>query len=133
MKFELTKSQALVLTGPQGSGKTTLARDIAGRCGTFAEISVDDLIGHFGLGRALAAEPDTLIVEKMPRALLGKIKAFLGKDTIQCNQKYKAPRQVKRPNFILCINESDLPHWIASDPCFRVVRMGETTHPILAD
>jgi ABC-type phosphonate transport system ATPase subunit len=59
MEYELKHGQALVITGPHGCGKTTLARKIAARHGTFAEIEAHELSTRFGLGRALAEEPNT--------------------------------------------------------------------------
>lgn len=109
--YTLTKGQALILVGPEGSGKTTLARQIAARNGTFAEICADDLIGGFGLGNALADEPDTLIVEEVPAHKLSdaNLKKMLTEPMIKCNQKYKPVRMVQTPHFIFCVNDGDMP------------------------
>ena len=126
MEYELKHGQALVITGPHGCGKTTLARKIAARHGTFAEIEAHELSTRFGLGRALAEEPNTLIVEGFPdnEETLAEVKAALTGNTILCNLKYQEPRIVKSPNFIFCSSDENALHLDAKDRRSFVVRLG---------
>jgi hypothetical protein len=125
-EYQLTKGQALVIAGPQGSGKTTLARQIAAKNGTYAQICANDLIGGFGLGNALADEPDTLIVDEVPAHKLADatLKKMLTDGMIECNQKYKPLRTVKTPHLIFCINEEQLLAFSKQFRSFRVERVG---------
>lgn len=124
-KLNLKHGQALVICGPQGSGKTTLARKIAARHGTYAQIDALQLTGHFGLGDALSGETKTLIVDGIPesRKALKEIRAALTNETITIHQRYQNPKIVKSPNFIFCSGaENPLP-WDAQDRRFVVIRL----------
>jgi energy-coupling factor transporter ATP-binding protein EcfA2 len=78
MKHEAKKGQVLVLTGKQGCGKTTFAREIAKAAGSFEEIHGGQLDSPFYLGNALAKEPCTLIKALSTRT------SRLGGDTQDC-------------------------------------------------
>jgi len=64
--YELQKGVALVLVGPEGSGKTRLAFEIAQRYGKVRSISGFGLNNPVGLRRALRAHPDVLIIDQVP-------------------------------------------------------------------
>ena len=58
MEAKIEKGRALVLVGPQGCGKTRLARELAAAEGPYREIDIDDLESRFsgsGLMRQLGA------------------------------------------------------------------------------
>ena len=127
MEYPLKKGQALILVGPQGSGKTTLARQIAARNGTYAEIDAWGMEHHFGLWRALLNQPDTLIVDGMPgnNVAIDRINTMLTSDMIRCDRQHAEPTMAKTPNLIFCTGAIDPWHEIASDTRFRIVQMGE--------
>jgi hypothetical protein len=127
VEYQLTKGQALVIAAPHGSGAITLARQIASRNGTYAEIDAWDLVSPFGLGKPLATEPDTLIVHDISAHDLAsaKIRTMIANPMIVCNQKFQKPREVKTPNFIFCTCPIDPAHEILSDPRFRIMEIGE--------
>lgn len=129
MEYELKHGQAMVITGPQGCGKSTLARKIAAQHGTFAEIDAHELGTRFGLGYALDSEPDTLVVEGFPSTeeTLAEIKAALTSSTVICHRKYKEPKAVKTPNFIFCSGDENALHLDAQDRRFFVVRLGDNS------
>lgn len=125
---KLTKGQALVIAAPHGYGATTLARQIAARNGTYAEIDAGDLVNPFGLGKSLANEPNTLIIHDLISVhdlASAKIRKMIANPLIVCNQKRHKPREVKTPNFIFCTCPIDPAHEILSDPRFRIMEIGE--------
>ena len=60
--MKLTKGVALVLTGKEGCGKSSVARRIAAENGSYIEAGMHKLKG-FGLGKVLNQLPNTVIVE----------------------------------------------------------------------
>lgn len=103
MEYELKRGQALVITGPQGSGKTTLARKIAGKVGAFIEVDAAQIENHFGLSDALAGKPAVLIIDGFPtQHVLENIKSMITSDTARVNRKYQVPETIQTPYFIFC-------------------------------
>lgn len=126
MQYALTKGMALVITGPQGCGKTRLAQEIAGNHGTFEVVDAHELDSDFDIGDVLAKQPDTVIVEGAPSSRgVQKLKAMIASTDVICNRKAKEPVRVNTPNFILCTGSPDSLPETAQSRRFRVVRLGE--------
>ena len=110
MEFELKKGQALVIQGPQGSGKTVLARKIAERYGSFIEIDAYQLKTRRDLNDLLEKGVSTVICDEIPEEI--KVQSFL-KLLIKSKPswwKHGKPKLVNVPNFIFCTgNPSPLP------------------------
>lgn len=105
---EIQRGVALVLLGPQGSGKSLLARKLAQANGTFAEIAADHLSDEFS--RALAAEPRTLIVDcapKAPRDLAAFTRLVLY-PTMSVERKGQRTVEIRTPDLIFCVEELGL-------------------------
>ena len=62
----LTRERALVLVGPQGCDKSTVALRIAEKRGGYCVIEEHQLDSPFALGTALKSKPETLIIEGAP-------------------------------------------------------------------
>jgi predicted P-loop ATPase len=102
---QLQPGQALVLCGPQGSGKTRTAMKIASKRGKYAQISSLLLTDPEALLDYLNSEPKTLIIENegLIKPTIKVIEALITKDSITVRGRYGSPpRQVPVPQFIVC-------------------------------
>lgn len=125
MEYELKHGQALVITGPQGCGKSTLARKIAEEHGSFIEVDASQLETHQGLNDLLASEPATLIVDGWPDNddTQDWLNTLIASDAVEVDRLYSAPKMVKVPTFIFCTNTAAALPLSATGRRFRVVRM----------
>jgi hypothetical protein len=109
----IQRGRALVLVGPQGSGKTKKAHELAAQTGRYIEMSVNEISSPFQLGNALASEPATVIVEldrPLDERLTTTLKGLITNTHTVCHRKMREPISVRTPNFIFCTgNRNFLP------------------------
>ena len=104
MDIELKRGKILVISGPQGSGKTILARKIAENYGAFRELDAVSLNDTRELDHAIASGVATIIFDEAPCAkeIVARLKDIVTNPTVTVNRKYQEPVSVATPNFIIC-------------------------------
>lgn len=120
-RITLERGCALVLRGPQGCGKSLLARQIAMRHGRYTALNPNDLTSAFT--DWLASEPDAVIVDEAdmlcPRGVAA-VKLLVTNGQAVLARKGHRPAMVRSPLVILC--SQGMADWINSaGPRFRVV------------
>lgn len=121
------KGVAIVLTGPQGCGKSILARDIARKLGTFIEADSSILRSSAAIKRELITAPKALILEGSPidKAGWDRLAELLACDEVTVRAPYTTTRRaIKVPQVIVCDQGTDLTQ-IAGHNQFRIVDMSK--------
>jgi energy-coupling factor transporter ATP-binding protein EcfA2 len=108
MHYKLKPNQALVITGPQGCGKSRLARKIAEAYEAYSETSADDLTIKV-LKTILLSSARTIVCEGIPVKpdILAQIKMLLSNRTIAVEVKPGEVKTVKVPHLIFCSGHVD--------------------------
>lgn len=116
--------KATIIVGPQCSGKTTKARQMARARGAFDEADFESIESPFGLTAVLSRDAKTLIIDE-PRQTLGawsKLKAL-------CTaSEWMLPRKGHNPEFIsardVIVTTNELPHGMEfMGRHFQVIRL----------
>lgn len=112
-QHQLERGKALVIVGPQGSGKSVLARSIARQYGKFQEVELG-VNFDFQLRDALNGRVKTLIIDGEPsRDELVQIKAMVTSPTTRINVPFsKTVRTVPTPLLVFCSGSTD---WLGAD------------------
>lgn len=125
MNIKLEKGRALVLVGPQGCGKSLIAREIAKQHGSYKEVDADVLENSFELGEALSSEPRTVVVDGIPTsvATMRLLKSLITSNEVVCERRGLEPKTVPAPNFIFCSGDADALGHDLGDRRFRVLHL----------
>lgn len=114
----LERGKALIITGPQGSGKSKLAREIAKRHGAYAELCHSAFSNPFDIGGVLDHEPAVIIVaDGFPTHSRGLalVKQLITSETIERTKKSMETRTVRTPFLIFTLQDCDLSLLSASE------------------
>jgi len=109
MEATIEAGRALVLVGPQGCGKSVLARELAAAKGSYCELDALELESGRALWTALEQEPATCIVEGLPRGAeaLQRVKSLLSNPETVVPRKDQEPKLIRSPNFIFCTGDPE--------------------------
>lgn len=129
MEYELKHGQALVIAGPQGCGKSILARKIAEKYGAFIETDAHQLETRRGLNDLMASAPRTVICDGFPdkEEMRMRLKALITAKTIKVEPKRGALKIVNAPNFIFCTGDADPLPRITDDRRFCMIQLNAQT------
>jgi hypothetical protein len=123
MNIKLEKGVALVLVGPQGSGKTMLAKKIAEGYGAYSMCTAFDMISPFQLGAILVTNPKTVILEldETPTSeyLRHYLKPWTASPTIRVDRPMVPPVLLATPHLIICTQGA----WLENRR-FNVINVG---------
>jgi predicted P-loop ATPase len=115
---QLQRGRALIITGPQACGKSTLAREIAGRFKHFAELGAEVLDGDRALDRVVDTLARVLIVDGLPRTPAGcaVVKQLITQNAIHGRQRYGTElRAMRPPLLIFTTNDTEAARHFAAD------------------
>lgn len=106
--IQLRAGVALLIVGPQGCGKTRLARKIAQQHGRFAEAPAMALTDKEYLRDALQSKPRTLIVDEIHPRTLGPVKDWIaGLGSISFRTRYGGQASIPTPRLIFTSTRPD--------------------------
>lgn len=119
--------KAIIIQGPQGSGKTKLAKLMANMAGLpYAVITASEInTKPFALAEVLVSEPKTIIVEEFVTddAGLSLAKSLVSSKEMEIPVKNHGIRIVKTPNFIFCSGNKNPLNTGVSDRRFEVINL----------
>lgn len=127
MALKIKTGMALVLAGPQGSGRMQAAIEAAKPLGSYRTCSIDSLFKPFGLASALRDKPRTLIVDAEYGAIhpgiVAKLKCLISNKTVMVEDKRRRAHEVPTPNMIFITGAANPLSLDGNDRRFMVVNM----------
>lgn len=115
--MRLPQGKALVITGKQGSGKTSLAYRIGGPKARI--ITHADIKRKFN---SFLCNARTFIVDEVPIAKIQELKSFVANDDLEICTKGQDPVMIPMPQFIfVCTGDLNALKSLSTDRRFMVI------------
>lgn len=101
----------LIIIGKQGAGKTTVARKLGAKSGSFYEKTMTEITQPFGLSFLYDTDYKTVIVEEcdVRSASFNFINTIADSEHILINAKLRECRKIKTPHFVFIFQTDVLP------------------------
>ena len=137
----LNNRQALVITGPQGCGKSVLARMLAAQFGTFVEGYGWQLTSAQGMSELLGNSPDVVIVDECEPLFedqgnddsAAKLKQLITSREQCIRGPYGRVRTVPTPRYIFCSGHADFLQAETNNRRFFLVDLQDTQKATLLE
>lgn len=96
-----------IIFGPQGSGKSLRARQLAASFGAFREFQPEELSDNFAIGVALRNGAKTLIIDGVPLVPTMKraVLPIMNHRSVEAHAPYVEPALVPSPRLIFCVSD----------------------------
>lgn len=109
----LKRGTALVITGPQGCGKSLLARELAEAHGAYAELDIGFIGSRFEWSSVLRERPETIVIEGHPttKRQVQLLKLLLTSETLHVRGKNSEERfETPTPYVVITTNDEAAAH-----------------------